>query len=95
MKGKIKPPRHLVWSTDEVDLDNPFQRRWFLTQVLTHGLAEDIRQLDFTEVAREIDNLHLPKEVESLWRTFLDKRDDLDFRADAPSSTHTLAILVD
>jgi hypothetical protein len=76
MNGKIKPPRHLVWSTDEVDLDNPFQRRWFLTQVLTHGLAEDIRQLDLEEAAREIDNLHLPKEVESLWRTFLDKRYD-------------------
>jgi hypothetical protein len=59
-----------------VDLDNPFQRRWFLTQVLTHGLAEDIRQLDILEVAREIDNLHLPKEVELLWRTFLDKHYD-------------------
>ena len=74
MKGKIKPPRHLVWSTDEVDLDNPFQRRWFLTQVLTNGLAEDIRQLDIEEVAREIDYLHLPKEVESLWRMFLEAR---------------------
>lgn len=74
MNGKIKPPRHLVWSTDEVNLDHPFQRRWYLTQVLTHGTAEDIRQLDLDDVAREIDNLHLPEAIESLWRTYLEKR---------------------
>ena len=71
MAGKIKPPRHLVWSTDEIDLDDPFQRRWYLQQVLTHGTAEDIRKLDKDEVAREIDHLHLPTDVERLWRTFL------------------------
>lgn len=57
MNGKIKPSRHLVWSTDEIDLDDPFKRRWFLQQVLTHGTAEDIRDLDLDEVAREIVHL--------------------------------------
>jgi hypothetical protein len=76
MNGKIKPPRHLVWSTDEVDLEHPFQRRWFLTQVLSHGTAEDIRQLDFDEVEHEIEHLVLPPEVDSLWRTFLESRHD-------------------
>ncbi len=74
MPGKIKPPRHLVWSTDEIDLDDPFQRRWYLQQVLTHGTAEDIRSLDLDEVAREIDHLHLPEDIESLWRRFLEAR---------------------
>jgi len=74
MDNKIKPPHYLVWSTDEVDLNDPFQRRWFLQQVLTHGTAEDIRKLDFNDVSREIDHLHLPADVESLWRAFLEKR---------------------
>lgn len=74
MKGKIKPPRHLVWSTDEIDLDDPFQRRWFIQQVLTHGTAQDVRQLDLDEVAREINHLHLPPDVENLWRMFLETR---------------------
>jgi hypothetical protein len=74
MHGKIKPPRHLVWSTDEIDLDDPFQRRWYLQQVLTHGTAEDIRRLDLDEVAREIDHLQLPVDIESLWRRFLETR---------------------
>jgi hypothetical protein len=75
MNGKIKPPRHLVWSDDEIDLSDPFQRRWFLQQVLTYGTVEDIRHLDFNEVAREIDHLHLPVDIESLWRTFLEARE--------------------
>ena len=74
MHGKVKPPRHLVWSTNEIDLDDPFQKRWFLQQVLTHGMAEDIRSLDKDEVAREIDHLQLPADIESLWRRFLETR---------------------
>jgi hypothetical protein len=74
MNRKIKPPRHLVWSADEVDLEHPFQRRWFLTQVLTYGTAEDIRQLDLDEVEREINQLYLPSEVVSLWRAFFENR---------------------
>jgi hypothetical protein len=68
---KIKPPRHIVWSTDTVDLDDPFQRCWYLKQVLTHGLAKDIRQLNLHEVAAELDNLNLPRDVYALWKTYL------------------------
>lgn len=57
-----------------MDLDDPFQRRWFLQQVLTHGTAEDIRQLDLDKVAQEIDHLHLPADIERLWRTYLNTR---------------------
>jgi len=41
-----KPPRHIVWSTDLLDLSDPFQRRWYIRQVLLHGRTEDIRTLD-------------------------------------------------
>lgn len=65
------PPRHIVWSTNQVDLSDPFQRRWYLRQVLTHGRAEDIRSLDLEEIRSELDELDLPPEVYSLWKSFL------------------------
>jgi hypothetical protein len=37
----FRHPRHIVWSTDQIDLDDPFQRRWYLRQALTHGRAEE------------------------------------------------------
>ena len=70
----IQPPPHIVWSTDRVDLDDPFQRRWFLRQVLTHGRAEDIRKLDLSEVERELENLDLPPDIYSLWNSFFKTR---------------------
>jgi len=68
---EVHPPRHIVWSTNQVDLSDPFQRRWYLRQVLTHGRAEDIRSLDLEEIRRELDELDLPPEVYSLWKSFL------------------------
>ena len=74
MKTIIHPPRHLVWSTDTVDIADPFQKRWFLQQTLIHGTAEDIRRIDIDEVARELDFLQLPGDIKRLWRSFLDSR---------------------
>ena len=65
------PRRHIVWSTDRLDLSDPFQRRWYLRQVLTHGRAEDIRTLDFAEIRRELENLDLPPDIYSLWKSSL------------------------
>lgn len=67
----IHPPRHIVWSTDQLDLSDPYQRRWYLRQVLTHGRAEDIRKMDIEEIRRELDNLDLPPDIYSLWKSFL------------------------
>jgi hypothetical protein len=67
-------PRHLVWSTDTLDLSDPFQRTWYLRQVLMHGRAEDIRALDLDEVARRLDDLDLPPAIYDLWRYFLEMR---------------------
>jgi hypothetical protein len=67
-------PRYIVWSTDQVDPKDPFQHRWLLRQVLMHGLSEDIRNLDFGEIERELDPLDLPSEIDSLWRNFLEYR---------------------
>jgi len=65
-------PRHLVWSTDRLDLRDPFQRRWLLRQTLMHGTAQDIRTLDLADVRKELDQLDLSAEIESLWRRYLE-----------------------
>jgi hypothetical protein len=72
MEGNI--PRYIVWSTDQIDPQDPYQHRWLLRQVLVHGRAEDIRNLDFDEIELELDLLNLPVEIDSLWRQFLEHR---------------------
>lgn len=71
----VHPPRYIVWSADAVDLSDPFQKRWLLRQTLVHGRAEDIRALEIEEVRRELGQLDLPKEIESLWRRYLEYLD--------------------
>jgi hypothetical protein len=68
-------PRYLVWSMDALDLADPFQRRWYLRQVLLHGLAEDIRRLDLDEVAKLLGELDLPRHIDRLWRSYLKERE--------------------
>lgn len=70
----INVPRYIVWSTDRLQLDDPFQRRWLLKQTLTHGRAEDIRKLSLNEIALKLENLNLPDEVYSLWKRYLEYR---------------------
>jgi hypothetical protein len=70
----ISPPRHIVWSTDRVDLTDDFQRRWYLRQVLMHGNAPDIRTLDLCEVARLLDELYLPPHLHDLWARFFETK---------------------
>jgi hypothetical protein len=67
-------PRHIVWSTDRVDLADDFQRTWYIRQVLMHGNAPDIRSLDLNEVARLLDELHLPPPLHDLWARFLETK---------------------
>jgi hypothetical protein len=70
----LHPPVHVVWSTDQVDLSDPFQHRWYIQQVLTHGRAEDIHALKLEEIAAVFDELSLPDDVRSLWQRFLEMR---------------------
>jgi hypothetical protein len=70
----VHPPPYIVWSTDEIDMSDPFQRRWYLRQVLTHGRSEDIRSLDLAEIDGELENLELPQDIFSLWKSYLNYR---------------------
>jgi hypothetical protein len=68
---KIKPKRYIVWSTEkEIDLNNPWQRRWYIKQVLTNGRAEDIAELDWEEIKNLLVELDLPKDIKSLWEDY-------------------------
>jgi len=71
MKMKIKPKRYIVWSTDkEIDLSNPWQRKWYIKQVLINGRAEDIAELDWEEIKNLLSELDLPKNIKSLWEDY-------------------------
>jgi hypothetical protein len=70
----IRPPRHVAWSTDQLDLADEFQRKWYIRQVIEHGLAEDIAQLDLDDVARYLPELNLPPDLNRLWVRFLEFR---------------------
>lgn len=67
-------PRYIVWSSDRVDTNDPYQRQWLLLQILMRGCAQDIRALDLREVERELDYLDLPADIYSLWKHFLESR---------------------
>ncbi len=66
----MQPKRYIVWSTDEVDLNDPFQKNWFIRQVLTHGRAEDIAALDWEEIRTLMPELELPREIAALWEDY-------------------------
>jgi hypothetical protein len=70
----LQPPKYIVWSTDHVDLSDPFQRRWYIQQVLSHGRVEDIRALKLDEIFAVLDEIILPEDVRSLWQHFLESR---------------------
>ena len=69
-RTSFKPPLHVVWSTRRIDASDPWQRRWYTEQVVTHGRAEDIRQLDWDEVQRLLPSLRLPPHVRALWESY-------------------------
>ncbi len=64
-------PRHIIWSTDTLDLNDPFQRRMFIRQTLLYGRTEDVRRLDKAEIAALLDELNLPEPVYQLWKRYL------------------------
>lgn len=62
--------RYIVWSKNEIDLDDPFQRKWYVKQVLTHGKAEDVASLDWEEIKILLPDLNLPPHIERLWNKY-------------------------
>ena len=63
----MKPKRYIAWSTDNINLDDPFQREWYYQQVLTKGRMSDIKELDWDEIKILLPRLKLPEDVRRLW----------------------------
>ncbi|MDI6809835.1 MAG: hypothetical protein QME66_12825 [Candidatus Eisenbacteria bacterium] len=66
----MRPKRYIVWSKNELDLRDPFQKKWYIKQVLTHGRAEDVARLDWQEIRAMLPELGLPTHIRRLWEGY-------------------------
>jgi hypothetical protein len=66
-------PRYIVWSKQEIDLSDEWQRRWYIRQVLMYGRAEDVARLDWDEIERLLPELDLPETLH-LWESYFHAR---------------------
>jgi hypothetical protein len=66
----MQPKRYIVWSKNDIDFKDPWQKKWYIQQVLTHGRAEDIAELDWVEIKRLLPEFNLPKPVRLLWEDY-------------------------
>jgi len=69
----MKAESHVVWSTKkEIDLGDPSQKKGYIQDVLTNGLASDVSKLDWEEIERILPYLKLPDRVFRLWRSYFE-----------------------
>ena len=69
----MKAESHIVWSTKkEIDLGDPSQKKSYIQDVLTNGLASDVSKLDWEEIERILPYLKLPERVFKLWRSYFE-----------------------
>jgi len=66
----MQPKRYIVWSKNDVDLDDPFQKKWYIRQVLTNGRAEDVASINWDEIKQYLPELNLPKYIYRLWKSY-------------------------
>jgi hypothetical protein len=66
----MKPKRYIVWSKREIDLENPFQKEWYIKQVLLYGKSEDIRNIDWNEIKAFLPHLNLPPDIKKFWEDY-------------------------
>ncbi len=50
----------------------PFQRKWYIGEVLSNGRAEDIAELDWEEIRKLLPELNLQKRVRKLWEDYFE-----------------------
>lgn len=66
----MRPKRYIVWSKRKVNLKNPFQKKWYVKQVLTYGKAVDVAALDWEEIRQYLPELGLPRHIKRLWENY-------------------------
>ena len=70
----MQTKRHIVWSKKEIDLNDDFQKRWYMQQVLTCGRTEDIQELNWKEIKENLHYITLPREVKKLWENYFNAK---------------------
>ena len=71
----MEQKRYIVWSKDKVDLNDPFQRKWYIKQTLIYGRSEDVAELDWKEIEKILPEIKLPRYIRRLWEDyFVSKR---------------------
>ncbi len=66
--------RYIVWQTNrDIDMSDPQQRQWYIEQVLSHGLTEDIVELNWDEIKKMLPELNLPDDISRLWRAYFSR----------------------
>ena len=66
----MQPKRYIVWSKNKIDLNDNWQKKWYIKQVLTYGRSEDVAQLDWEEVRMMLDELNLTPDIKRLWENY-------------------------
>jgi len=66
----MHPKRYVVWSKDEIDLEDPFQKKWYYRQVLMNGRAEDVAAIDWEEIKKYLPGLNLPPHINRVWENY-------------------------
>ncbi|MCX6584489.1 MAG: hypothetical protein NT166_30330 [Candidatus Aminicenantes bacterium] len=66
----MKPKRYIVWSKEDIDLQDSFQKKWYYRQVLMNGRAEDIAAIDWKEIKKYLPELHLPNSINRIWESY-------------------------
>lgn len=64
--------KKLVWDYDIPDdaQENEAFRRWYITRVLTHGTAADLRALGLAVVHDYLPSIFLPPEIHEFWQWY-------------------------
>jgi hypothetical protein len=70
----MRPKRYLVWSKNDIDLEDPFQHKWYIRQVLINGRAEDVASIDWDEIKTYLPELNLPANINRLWESYFNAR---------------------
>ncbi|MGD2085484.1 MAG: hypothetical protein PVH61_04790 [Candidatus Aminicenantes bacterium] len=66
----MHPKKYIVWSKDELDLQDPFQKKWYYRQVLMNGRTEDVAAIDWEEIKKYLPGLNLPAHINRVWESY-------------------------
>ncbi len=66
--------KHIVWFADieKLNLNKKQDKKWWFEQVLQKGRMEDIKELNFEEVEKFLDELYLPRFIKKLWEDYFE-----------------------